>query len=363
MPLPNFDEAKDLLARLKRDDQSWGNLFREISSGTLQNEISSSPVARIITATPSLIQVLAQWDFYSSQFLDQAASDYEVKSWQVTEYVEALREELAIGESDLIIYEKKDSTIPRQAQPIFTPETAVSDSAQVEPRYVQDKNSDPRSARLEQEVPMASSSNTGVAKGPSKILLALTGLVSALVVILVVLIASITNQRSGSLSSPPSGQGSSDRSSSESGPGNSQGSPPKTTNAEVYFTGIDLPVTNTLCNKKRSFCIYNLATLVNNESGEATYSFSDIANGQQVSINGTITISNIDRSGGNRTFTFSFRDDQNNTTPGWAAAGYFNLDQDSNPTKPGILTRFKTTESFGPKTPVGLENTSYLFPS
>jgi hypothetical protein len=363
MPLPNFDEVKDLLVRLKQDDQSWGNLFREISSGTLQNEISSLPVARIITAKLSLIQVLAEWDFYSSQFLDQAASDYEVKSWQVTEYVEALREALTIGESDLVIYEKKDSTIPRQAEPSFTPDSAVSDSAQNEPRYVQDQNSDPRSARLEYEVPMASSSNTAATKGPSNTVLALTGLVSALVVILVVLIASISNQRSGSLSSPPSGQGSSDRSSSESGPGNSQGSPPKTTNAEVYFTGIDLPVTNTLCNKKRSFCIYNLATLVKNESGEATYSFSDIANGQQVSINGTITISNIDRSGGSRTFTFSFRDDQNNTTPGWAAAGYFNLDQDSNPAKPGILTRFKTTESFGPKTPVGLENTSYLFPS
>jgi len=363
MPLPNFDEVKDLLVRSKRDDQSWGNLFREISSGALQNEISSSPVARILIAKPSLIQVLAEWDFYSSQFLDQAASDYEVKSWQVTEYIEALREALAIGESDLIVYEKKDSTIPRQAEPILAPESAASDNAQDEPRYVQDQNSDPRFARLEYEVPMASSSKTAAPNGPSKTVLALTGLVSALVVILVILIASITNQRSGSLSSPPSGQGSGDRSSSESAPGNSQGSPPKTTNAEVYFTGIDLPITNTLCNKKRSFCIYNLATLVNNESGEATYSFSDIANGQQVSINGTITIANIDRSGGNRSFTFAFRDDQNNTTPDWAAAGYFNLDQDSSPAKPGILTRFKTTESFGPKTPIGLENTSYLFPS
>ena len=186
---------------------------------------------------------------------------------------------------------------------------------------------------------------------------------SALVVILIALIASNTHQRPGSLSSAPNGQGSTDLSHSEGGSGNSQGSPPKSTNAEVYFTGIDLPITNTLCNKKKSFCIYNLATLVNNETGEATYSFSDMANGQQVSINGTITISNIDKSEGNRKFTFAFRDDQNNTTPGWAAAGYFNLDQDSNPSKPGILTRFKTTESFGPKTPVGLENTSYLFPS
>ena len=363
MALPDFDEIKELLARSKRNDESWGNLFREISSGIAQTESTHSQAINIFSLKPSLIHVLAEWDFYSSQFLDEAASDYEVKSWQVTEYVEGLREALSIGESDLIVYETKDSSIPRQAEPIRAPESPVSDSAQPEPRNVQDQNTDAHSARLGNEAPTASSSHMISAGGPSKTVLGLTGLVSALVVILVVLIASITNQRPGSPSSPPSGQGSADRSSSESGTGNSQGSPPKTTNAEVYFTGIDLPVTNTLCNKKRSFCIYNLATLVNNESGEATYSFSDTANGQQVSINGTITVSNIESNGDNRVFTFAFRDDQNNTTPGWAAAGYFNLDQDSNPAKTGILTRFKTTESFGPKTPIGLENTSYLFPS
>jgi len=363
MALPDFDEFKESLARAKRDNQSWGDLFKELSSGKCQYDNIDQQQAKIYLAKSPLVQVLSDWEFYSSVFLDDAASDYDVKSWQLTEYVEGLREALSISESDLIVYETKDSTIPRQSEPSLTLESAASDISQPEPRDIQEQNTDASSAHLEYEIPTASSSNTTGAKGPSKTVLALTGSVSALVVILVLLIASITNQRSGSLSSPPSGQGSGDRSSAAGGPGNSQGSPPKTTNAEVYFTGIDLPVTNTLCNKKRSFCIYNLATLVNNESGEATYSFSDIANGQQVSINGTITISNIDRSGGNRTFTFAFRDDQNNTTPGWAAAGYFNLDQDSNPAKPGILTRFKTTESFGPKTPVGLENTSYLFPS
>lgn len=363
MPLPNFDEVKELLARSKRDDQSWGNLFREISSGTWQNEGSGSPAATIFKAKPSLIQVLAEWDFYASQFLDRAASDYGVKSWQVTEYIEGLREALSIGESDLIVYENQDSTVPTQAERSIEPDFPGPGSPQPQPRYVQDDSDGARSSSLEYEVPTASSSNTAGAAGTSKSVLALTALVSALAVILVAVIASIITQRPGSLSSSPNGQGSSDQSNPEAPRENSQGSPSKTTNTEVYFTGIDLPITNTLCNKKNSFCIYGLATLVNNETGEATYAFSDIANGQKVSINGTITISNMEKNGSNRTFTFAFRDDQSNTTPGWAAAGYFNLDQDSNPAKPGILTRFKTTESFGPKTPVGLENTSYLFPS
>lgn len=363
MALPNFDEVKDLLVRSKRDDQSWGNLFREISSETLNNESASSAAANLFTFKPSLIKVFAEWDFYSSQFLDEAASDYGVKSWQVTEYVEGLREALSISESDLVVYEKEKTTLPAQAEQSLEPVSTVPGSLQPEPKNMQGKAEGARSVSLEDIVPRDSSSNTVSSAGPSKAVLALTGLVSALIVILVVVIASITTQRPGSLSSSPSSQGSSDQSRSDKTLDNSQGSPPKSTNAEVYFNGINLPVTNTLCNKKKSFCIYNLATLVNNETGEATYSFSDMANGEQVSINGTITISNIDKSEGNRKFTFAFRDDQNNTTPGWAAAGYFNLDQDSNPAKPGILTRFKTTESFGPKTPVGLENTSYLFPS
>jgi hypothetical protein len=130
--------------------------------------------------------------------------------------------------------------------------------------------------------------------------------------------------------------------------------------SNVYFSGISLPITNLLCNKKGTFCIYNLANLINQESGQATYSFSEMHNGEQVDIKGTIVITDLKRDGDKRAYTFSFSDDQNTTSPGWAAAGSFRLDQDSS--RPGILTIFKTQQSFGPKTPVGLENTAYLFP-
>lgn len=139
-----------------------------------------------------------------------------------------------------------------------------------------------------------------------------------------------------------------------------QGVTRNTSAGQVNFSGINLPITDKLCNKKGNFCIYNLANLINQESGQATYNFSEINQGQLVNINGTITIENLQKNDGRRVFTFAFRDDQSTTTSGWAAAGIFSLDQD--PSKPGILTRFKTTESFGPKTPVGLENTAYVFP-
>lgn len=131
---------------------------------------------------------------------------------------------------------------------------------------------------------------------------------------------------------------------------------------EVYFEGINLPITNKLCNRKNTFCIYGLARLVETEAGSASYSFVDSDNGQRVNIQGEITIASVERNAnGTRTLSFSFRDNQSLTTSGWAASGSFVLDQDSK--QAGILTRFKTTESYGPKTPIGLENTSYLFPS
>lgn len=130
---------------------------------------------------------------------------------------------------------------------------------------------------------------------------------------------------------------------------------------QVTFTGISLPVTNTLCNKKGNFCIYGLARLVNDEQGSASYQFSDNANGEQVEINGKIMISRIQRdSSGNRTIEFSFEDSQSNTTAEWAAAGVFMIGEDSR--QPGIKTTFKTVTSYGSKTPVGLENNSYVFP-
>jgi hypothetical protein len=129
---------------------------------------------------------------------------------------------------------------------------------------------------------------------------------------------------------------------------------------QVRLRGIDLPITNKMCNKRGTFCIYNLATMILEKSGEAQYSFSEMQSDQLVEISGTIQIAKTNVFYGDNSLSFSFRDDQKATTPGWAAAGLFSIGQDE--LKPGIRTVFKTTESFGSKTPVGLENIAFLFP-
>jgi len=129
---------------------------------------------------------------------------------------------------------------------------------------------------------------------------------------------------------------------------------------QVRLRGIDLPITNKICNKRGTFCIYNLAAMIFEKSGKAQYSFSEIQSGRLIEISGTIKIAEANEFYGGKPLSFSFRDDQKTTTPGWAAAGLFSMGQDE--LKPGIRTVFKTTESFGPKTPVGLENIAFLFP-
>ena len=139
---------------------------------------------------------------------------------------------------------------------------------------------------------------------------------------------------------------------------------PKVGGAErVQFGNLDYPITNKICNNKKSFCIYNLASLILEEESRAYYTFSE--NNPKVgliTINGYINVSQIEREGDSRLFTFEWKDDRRSTSDGYAAMGTFRLEQDPDPSKKGILTKFKTTKSFGDKTPVGLENTSYLFP-
>jgi len=131
----------------------------------------------------------------------------------------------------------------------------------------------------------------------------------------------------------------------------------------VQFGDLDYPVTNKICNQKETFCIYNLADLILEIKDEAFYIFSDTFPKEGlVNINGFIRVFETEQQGNTKLFTFRWQDDQETTTDGFAAVGVFRLEKDPDPAKKGILTKFKATKSFGSKTPVGVENTSYLFP-
>ncbi|MEB3242348.1 MAG: hypothetical protein VKO44_01795 [Cyanobacteriota bacterium] len=128
----------------------------------------------------------------------------------------------------------------------------------------------------------------------------------------------------------------------------------------IELPGISLPITNRLCNRSGNFCIHRLANLIASERGQASYSLEQSVNGKEVRIVGTIELATTTAKPLQRR-RFQFRDDRARTTPGWAALGTFALGQAND--QSGILASFRTTESFGPQSPVGVINTELVFPA
>lgn len=283
-----------------------------------------------------IIDLLAVQDLSSYQQLNEVAENIGVKSWQLTEYIEALRDDLGI----LPLHYEQNKQIAENQQAkadAFIPKTDANTTT------IDNTTFDP-------------SQNPKTSTQPSGQSYIIPVLLSGIGVLFIILIAVIAGQNN--TSSKPE----------KNDPGKAKSTPKIQTRKSsatpqeksVYFNGINLPITNKLCNRKKSFCIYNLATLVDSERGSAYYRFSETNKGKLIRINGEITISKVEKNSGSWVFTFNWEDNHQDTTNGFAAAGYFRLDQDKN--KAGILTRFVTTRSYGDKTPVGLENTSYLFP-
>ena len=283
-----------------------------------------------------IIDLLAEQDLSSYQHLNEIAEKLSVKSWQLTEYVETLRDDLGILP---LHYEQNKKIAENQqaktASPIPIPDanTTTIDSTIFDP-----------------------SQSPEIHAQPSKKSYLIPALLSGIGLLLIILIVVIASQKD-TITKIESEDLDKSKSISKRQIKKSSAAPQ---NKSVYFNGINLPITNKLCNQKKSFCIYNLATLVDSERGSAYYKFSETNKGKLIRINGEITISKVEKNSGSRVFTFNWEDNRQETTNGFAAAGYFRLDQDKN--KAGILTRFVTTRSYGDKTPVGLENTSYLFP-
>jgi hypothetical protein len=277
-----------------------------------------------------ITELLAVQDISSYKKLNELAEKIGVKSWQLTEYIETLIDDLGILP---LHYEQNSQTNENQQATAPTSIPVNDDNTTYDP-----------------------SQNPKTHEQTSSKSYLFAALISGIGLLLIILIAVISGQNNTSTKI-------------ESKDPDKRTSPPKKETRDssaapqeksIYFNGINLPITNNLCNQKESFCIYNLAELVNSERGSAYYRFSETNKGKLIQIDGEITISKIERNGGSRIFTFNWEDNRQKTTPGFAAAGYFRLDQDKN--KAGILTRFVTTRSYGDKTPVGLENTSYLFP-
>lgn len=109
MPLPELEEFTSMIAQSKTEEQSWGALFEMVRSGQHSEGGTDRTDARKYLFESGLLPVLSEWDFHSSPVLDQAALELGVKSWQLTEFIETVREMFSIEESDLNTH--KDTSI------------------------------------------------------------------------------------------------------------------------------------------------------------------------------------------------------------------------------------------------------------
>jgi hypothetical protein len=111
MELPDLDALRQSLIHAKREDQTWGELFAEIRRA---GHIESDSAEHRSLIESGLIELISDPSFYSSPNIDYAAKKLGVKSWQVTEYVEGIRELLSIGESDFTIIEEELNPTPKE---------------------------------------------------------------------------------------------------------------------------------------------------------------------------------------------------------------------------------------------------------
>ena len=352
--LPDLDQLKHSFAYLidneaqKSRPRSWADLVLDVENdialleqSLIEHNSESNQEATLLDhlrfiRDSRFAKLMATNDIFSSDELSKLAEDTGVKSWQIIEYVELIRDDLCLKEEDFIRYSEVSASDPDLLRDMKAgPPKGIS--LNNNSNYIQAFT--PAAIELKSKGKDKLNSKFGVALlvGAGSILLVLTGL-------------SVNSYRTSHGYS--SGQNNKSLLLAQAkGPGES-----------VYFAGIKLPITDKLCNKRGSFCIFNLATVVQSERGRARYEFRDSLSGKNVFITGSIAVNKVKRSGSSRFFTFNWHDDRRKTTPGYAASGYFRLEQDKDPQKKGILTRFVTTRSYGSQTPVGLQNTSHLFP-
>jgi len=103
MALPDLEEFTSMLARTKVEGQTWGVLFEMVRVGQLSGSDADCTAAIKYLSDSGLIPIISEWNFHSSPVLDQAALALDVKSWQLTEFVETAREMVGISESELDI--------------------------------------------------------------------------------------------------------------------------------------------------------------------------------------------------------------------------------------------------------------------
>ena len=278
-----------------------------------------------------LAQILASSDHNSSELLLQASQKTGIKSWQISEFLDQLKEDIGLTEKNYIKYSSPSHTVQ---------ETSAAEKPQPIP--------DQQTSAIEQQKTDATGNTKQQAqerknaKGKTPLILFFFGCGLALAFLCNAFIQNLNRDSDLKNASPK--EISSFRRMGDS----------------IYPMGANLPITEQICNQKGSFCIYKLKKLINSGEGYADYIYKERLNGKDVYISGSISIKAKNTTDTPNLYTFSWEDDRNKTTRGYAGAGSFSIVSD--PKSKGFLTRFITNESFGIHAPIGLENTAIVYP-
>jgi len=318
-----FKELRLCEERMSADEVS--------SAGVVDASSLELYVAHLVTLRDSgLLPLMSIWGVLPPDLLEDVAKSIGVKSWQIQELIDQLRSDLGLSDLDFL---------PQQ------PVGLASDSASVQVasgEYLSESADDQHLDRTASEgmtVDPATLSSSALSK-PTLSGVPASGQPKGLTPLFVVLAAIFIPGFIAFISS------------------NQSSRPP----GSVLLAGVDLPVTNSLCNTKKTFCIQGLASLVDSKKSTASYRMREYIQGNLVNINGSITIRSTALVNGRKAITFNWYDDARTTSPAYLASGYLRLGSDPAGQKPGIRSVFTVTDSRGSATPLGLENISFLFP-
>lgn len=322
--LNNLRSGQDGAEQVPEKPNTLANPFNDNQTESFNSEdisIQQASDYQLIQQS-GLVEILGEQELSSYTKLSEFAEQFDVKSWQLIEFVETLREELGI-------------------LPIHYAQIQQPDETSVNPNVTADVGSQVQTSSIETTIDPSKADNLYInSEKKSVAIKAISALAGLAIVVSLIYKASNNNNKIENI------------------PFNEISSLRKMGNS-YYPVGSNLAISDRMCNRKGSFCIFMLGSLVNSSKTNAEYTYRETINGKYVSINGRIKLEAASRENNPNRFAFNWEDDRSRTTKGYAGGGSFSIE--NNNKSQGFLTRFTTTTSFGVHAPVGLENTAIIF--
>ena len=217
-----------IISKIEKDFSDNEELKEEMINDAVEEKRIEGEDCKFLRDS-GIIDLLDVQDLSSYQHLNEIAEKLGVKSWQLTEYIESLRDELRI----LPLHYEKNRQINENQQAAASPARPVNDV----------------NITSSNNTTFNPSQNPQLQAQPSEKSNLIPGLLSGIGLLLIILIAVVFGQNNNTANMDSQNPGKS-RQYSQKQTNNSSSAPPE---KSIYFSGINLPVTNKLCNQKKHF--------------------------------------------------------------------------------------------------------------